>query len=554
MTMSEQRLHPASILFDIARYARIFAWPALIAFIGGPRGGPPGMGRWNYDTTPFETWLWVLVLPSLGLSIVRYLTFRVRYEPNELVIRSGLLFRNVRHIPYARVQNLDAVQNVFHRALGVADVRIETGSGSKAEARLSVLPASDLDAMRARVFAGRAPAARARPMADRSLPSEAQPLLPEQLSLPEAPSSGSEVSPEGSLGADRAGRPPQSAGMRVLLRLSFPDLLLLGFLENKGMVLMSAAYAALWEAGLMNGLWSRFFEGTIDARGLFRQVGAFILGRGPLPGGRLALALVGLAAFLVVVRLVSMAWAALRLHGFRLTRSGDDLRVTYGFFTRVAATIPLRRVQAVTVQRGWLARRLGRASIRVETAGGRAGAATRDREWVAPLIREHDVGALLAEVLPGAILPEAGWEPVHPRAFRRAVKPVLLLALIASTVLALTVGWRLVVVALPLLAWLMIATRQHVRHLAWLASESLVAFRSGWLSQAVTIVRVNRVQSVTLRESPFDRRAGMAGVRVDTAGAAERSHRVDIPYLEGALARGLQQRLAGAAARTDFQW
>ena len=79
---------------------------------------PAGHRAWSYDTTAFETWLWVLVLPSLGLSIVRYLTFRIRYEPDELVIRSGLLFRNVRHIPYARVQNLDAVQNVFHRALG----------------------------------------------------------------------------------------------------------------------------------------------------------------------------------------------------------------------------------------------------------------------------------------------------------------------------------------------------------------------------------------------------------------------------------------------------
>ena len=162
MTMSEQRLHPASILFDIARYARIFAWPALIAFIGGPRGGPPGMGRWNYDTTPFETWLWVLVLPSLGLSIVRYLTFRVRYEPNELVIRSGLLFRNVRHIPYARVQNLDAVQNVFHRALGVADVRIETGSGGflARDAGEAVLQGAQLGDRGARIWLPRAPAGR----------------------------------------------------------------------------------------------------------------------------------------------------------------------------------------------------------------------------------------------------------------------------------------------------------------------------------------------------------------------------------------------------------
>ena len=56
------------------------------------------------------------------------------------MIRSGILFRNVRHLPYARIQNLDAVQNVFHRAFGMADVRVGTGGGAEPEARMSVLP------------------------------------------------------------------------------------------------------------------------------------------------------------------------------------------------------------------------------------------------------------------------------------------------------------------------------------------------------------------------------------------------------------------------------
>ena len=203
------------------------------------------------------------------------------------------------------------------------------------------------------------------------------------------------------------------------------------------MVLMGAAYGALWEAGLMNGLWSRLLRGH-DRRAWPVQArsAAFILGRGP--AARPAASpwrSAGLAAFLVLVRLVSMAWAVLRLHDFRLTRIGDDLRVTYGFFTRVAATIPLRRVQTVTVRRGWLARRLGRASIRVETAGGRAGAATRDREWMAPLVRERDVGALLGGSAsrrdPAGGRLAAGASRARSGA---RVKPVLLLASIASTV------------------------------------------------------------------------------------------------------------------------
>jgi membrane protein YdbS with pleckstrin-like domain len=46
----------------------------------------------------------------------------------------------------------------------------------------------------------------------------------------------------------------------------------------------------------------------------------------------------------------------------------------------------------------------------------------------------------------------------------------------------------------------------------------------------------------------------MARVRVDTAGANERSHRIDIPYLARDRAAELQLMLAAQAADTQFQW
>lgn len=136
-------------------------------------------------------------------------------------------------------------------------------------------------------------------------------------------------------------------------------------------MLVGAAYGALWESGAMNRVWSWLFAGTIDARGLIREVLAFVVGSGPLPTGRLVLLLGGIAGFLVLVRLISMVWAFVRLYDFRLTRRGQDLRITYGLFTRVTATIPVGRIQTLTVHQGWLHRRFRRASIRVETAGGR---------------------------------------------------------------------------------------------------------------------------------------------------------------------------------------
>ena len=78
--------------------------------------------------------------------------------------------------------------------------------------------------------------------------------------------------------------------------------------------------------------------------------------------------------------------------------------------------------------------------------------------------------------------------------------------------------------------------------------------RSGWLWQQTTLARVNKIQAVTLHQSPFDRRASMARVRADTAGATELSPRIDIPYLDGEVARGLHDRLAAQAANTAFRW
>ena len=138
---SEQRLPlRRRCFFELAKHVKQFALPALLVVFGMSRssGGPGGM----FGRLPdgWEAWLLVLFVPATIASIVRYVTFRLRYDDHELVIRSGLIFRNERHIPFSRIQNVDASQNVFHRLFGVVEVRVETGGGKEEEARLSVLP------------------------------------------------------------------------------------------------------------------------------------------------------------------------------------------------------------------------------------------------------------------------------------------------------------------------------------------------------------------------------------------------------------------------------
>lgn len=494
---AEQRLHPLSILFGLGAQLRTFALPGIFVLLVG------GSAGWGW-----ELWAMPLVIPFALLSVFRYLSFRYRYDANEMVIRTGFLFRNERHVPYARIQNLHAVQNVFHRLLNVVEVRVETGGADEPEATMSVLPVSAYEEMRRRVFEERTEAAESAPPA---------------------------------------------AGGRTLLHLDLRELVLCGLIQNRGFVVLAAAFGLFWELDILDRITG---DDWWAAPGLMRAIASAVIGRGELPVTGIALLLAALAGLLVVSRLLSLGWALVSLHGFRLTLAGEDLRAGYGLLTRVATTIALRRIQTLTVRQGLLHRLFGRASVRVGLAGGGEGeeGGKSQREWLAPILRETELPGLLHEVLREPDFSALTWRGFHPRAFRREVKGWIFVAFLLS--LPFVMPLKLWVLALlpVLLAGAVLVARRTIEHMGWALSDGAVWFRSGWIWRKVTAVRFTQIQAVTFRESPFDRRAGMARVVVDTAGAGELSHRVDIPYLPREAARELSDLLASRAGRTEFRW
>ena len=532
----EHRLHPSSILFALAGSLKAFALPALLVVVTSGRSsrapeiGPPGWGpanwanRWmpgDFEIANWQFWLLLFLIPATIVAITRYLSFRLRYEGTELVIRSGIFFRNERHVPYARIQNLDAVRNVVHRLLGVTEVRVETGGGQTPEATISVLHETVFEEMRRRIFEGRAAVA-------------------------ETSVSEIEDSPRAVPGMES----------RTLLYLPLRELFLHGILENRGMLLVAAGYGVLWEAGLFRAVWDRVANGWYGP-GLVRDTFRRIAAGEPLPWGQIAVLLIGVIGLLVLVRILSMIWSGLRLYEFRLSRIGEDLRTEYGLLTRVTATVPLRRVQTVTIRQAPLQRLVHRQSVRVETAGGQGApedGPKRPREWLAPIVRSSAVPDLVREVLPGIEIDTLAWQPLHARAFRRAVKPALLLGTVIALPSLMVFGWRASPVLPIALAWMTLATWQHVRHMGWAVTEHAVVFRSGWLWRNLTIAPIVKIQTVECTESPFDRRTMMARVRVDTAGGGELSHGVAIPYLARDTAHALYQRLSTQAAHTTFRW
>ena len=479
---SDRRFHPLTIVFALGGELRNFLLPAVFATMTASEGNEA------------ERFFLVFLVPGVILAVARYFFSTYRYDATELVVRTGVIFKNERHIPYARIQSVDAVQNVLHRLWGVVDVKVQTGTTGQAEATLSVLPFEALDEMRQRVFQGRAVAAPAT--------EEAASVSEPQAHVPEA---------------------------QTVLRLSLRDRALAGLLDNRGWVVIGAAWGLAFESGILD----RFEELDIASWPAYASI------------------LVGL---FVMAPVLSMGWAIIRLHGFHLTLRAGDLRTEFGALTRVTATIPLRRVQALKIHQGpghvWTSR----ASVRVETAGGSAsGRASSEREWVAPLIALASLPAFVATVLPDADLSSLTWMKVDPRAFyRRRV-----VALGTATVIgALTAPWLGVMWAMSLTAalavlWL-ISGHMYVASLGWARTDRVIAFKSGWLRRSLVIVPLAKIQAVELGESPFDRRHRMASLSVDTAGAG--AHSIDIPYLSRSVAEEARITLSHEAAATVFRW
>jgi putative membrane protein len=270
-----------------------------------------------------------------------------------------------------------------------------------------------------------------------------------------------------------------------------------------------------------------------------------------------------------LLRLLSMLWTMVRFHGFRLTLVGDDVKTEFGLLTRVSASLPNHRIQAVVVRESPLQRRLGRVSVRAQTAGGSAGggeldgetgqqsaesASLKDRAWLAPILRRDELAKFLAPLLSSFDLTAVDWQPVHPGAVRRALKSWLRVLAVPIVLLTPFLTWWTPLVALPLGVWAWFGARGEIAGLRWALTDGHALLRSGWLWRRLIIVPIDRVQTVTLHSSPWDRRARMARIGIDTAGGGALGSPFEIPYLADDVAIDLAARLEREVATRPFRW
>lgn len=239
----------------------------------------------------------------------------------------------------------------------------------------------------------------------------------------------------------------------------------------------------------------------------------------PSVGGAVVLAA---PALLVVVYLLAALLGGSRAvasyHGFKLRRSGGELRYERGLMARFSGTIPLDRVQTATVRANVLARTLGYASLVVETAGYAPGDA--DRATVVPIADRDRVLSLARSIEPfGSVDVERPPTRARTRYIVRYLLVGTVLVAVAygiDRVTAFPVGWWVLLAVLPVAP---VLGHLQWRHRGYALQDDHFLARNGFWVETVTVVPFDRVQTVFNAATLFQRRRNLATVTVDTAGS-----------------------------------
>lgn len=518
-------LHATSIVFEVI----VNVWKSLFAILFGAAGALQGGGIFLTITAVVGGW-------AIVSAVMRYCTFRYQISGGELRLKEGLIFRRNRAVPIRRIQNIDLVQNPLHRLLKVAEVRVETASGTEPEAVMRVLHMDQVERLRRSVFGE---------------------SLPESSTVPRASLNETASNATAAVATDVAIAEQTSAESGTLVhRITIRQLMMAGMASNRGTVFLGVIFGFLFQFD---------WDGRFDWRKYREQLNSY-LDWLPQADSTASMALYAVLAFfglILLLRIFGICWYLQKFYDHTVTRQGDDLRIRCGLFTKVSATVPRKRIQFISVHRPFLYRWMGLASVRIETAGG-AGSESEDatstisRRWFLPVVGESDVNRILSELRPDLNWLEeetqVEWFHLSPRTGARLFRAVILgtLLLVAAGLFATRPwGWLLGVAGFPVLLFL---ARKETRARRYSRPTWGVAYQSGWIVRKLSLAFHDRIQGVALYESPFDRRWGMAKLSVDTAAAGPAEHSVEIRYLEKHVAEQQYRELQQAAALHRPAW
>jgi putative membrane protein len=427
------------------------------------------------STTGNPYWMLAALALTVTVGAARWFTTTYRIdgdaESGHLQLRTGLLQRNVLSLPRNRIRSVATEARPLHRLLGLTVLRVGTGQEAKGD-NVFELNAVETDLV---------PRLRAVLLA--AAPGQA------------APATGTERD--------------------VVLARWQPSWLRYAPLSFSGLVTLLAAAGVVYQTGLGHALQS-----------WLRSAGLDVVERVGVPTAVSALAAAGLIASV----LLAVGRSLLTYGNLVLARRGDVLHLRHGLLRVRERSYDTARLRGGTLREPLLVRALGGARLdAVMTGVNGAG----ESSLLLPPCPAGTAEAVLTGLVGEQSLVAGRLTGHGPAAARRRWARALAVPLATGGVLAVVEvpGWVWPVWALAMLGAVVLAAdrRQALGHRV--SADWLVA-RTGSLQRRRDCIATAGIIAWTVRQSWFQRRAGVATLVAATAAGVKAYRVIDVPVAQ----------------------
>jgi putative membrane protein len=462
MSKERYQLHPISAVVNFMKGLKDLIFPFVIIFVAnGFQGKSSSDGHW---TSYLPYIIGILVLAFILVSgIIKWKRFVYWFEEDELRIEYGLFVKKKRYIPFERIQSFNYTESILHRPFKLVKVTVETaGSGSTTEAEAELTAITKEAAKQIEMELA---FAKKRKLSKTSI--------------------GVEEATESHLYEE-----PKNESVTIF-KMTMKDILILAATSGGiGVVLSGVAVFMTQFSDIIP------YDVIYDEVVVFLKFGFFIIA-------------FSVFAFLLFSWIISVILTTLNYYQFTIIQENDQIVLTRGLLEKKKVTIPIGRVQGVRIVENPLRQLFGYCTVIVESAGGSID--DQDKKIrLFPLVKKSKIKQPLNQ-----LFADFDFEPVWTTSPKRA-KPFYY-RLDFIWVIPVIVGISYFYYPYGLFSLLLgpifvlLGLWQH-RSAGVSLTRNQLSLRYRSISKYTFFIEKKRMQSLEMRQSPFQKRKALASI------------------------------------------